>query len=97
MDLRPGGAYFVVGVELLEGPTVSVLSHSSPESITELFVSLSVPAGTHFTISVGGGFTAGNSLRGEGTILFRSLAVRNSGIVRVDDVPHTGTHCAMSH
>ena len=91
------GPIFVVGVELVDGPTVSVLSHSSPESITELLVSLSVPAGMHFMISVGGSFATGNLLRGEGTILFRSLAMYNSGIVRVADVPHTGTHCAMSH
>ena len=90
------GPTFVVGVELLEGPTVSVLSHSSPESTIELSVSLSAPASMHFTISVEGSL-AGNSLRGEGTILLRSLATRNSGIVRVDDIPRTGTHCAISH
>ena len=32
---------------------------------------------------------AGNSLRGEGTILFKSWAARSSGIVRVPDIPRT--------
>ena len=97
MNLCPSGAYFVVGVEHCEGPTPSILSHSSLESITELLVSLLAPAGMHFRILVDGGLTAGNSLEGKGTILFRSFAVCSSDIVRVADVPCMGTHCAMSH
>ena len=45
-----------------ENTPTSILSHLSPESIAELFVSLSVPAGTPLMISGDGGLAGSNSL-----------------------------------
>ena len=39
------------------------------------------------------GFTTSNSLRGEGPYYLGHWP----RMVRVDEVPHTGTHCTMSH
>ena len=84
------GPILLVGVEQRDNAlTPSVLSHSSPESIAELFVSLSAPPGIHFTIWVDDGLVGSNSLDGDGTKLFKSYAARSSGMVRVADIPHT--------
>ena len=90
------GPIFVGGVELCDGPTASFLSHLSFESLSELSVSLSAPASMHFRIS-DGGFTAGNLLEGEGTILLRSYAAQSLGMVRVAGIPRMSIHCAMCH
>ena len=92
------GPILVIGMEQCENtPTPSVLSHSSPESITELFVSLSAPPATPFMILGDSGFAGSSLLEGDGTMLFKSFAACSSDMVRVVDVPRMHTHCAMSH
>ena len=92
------GLFFVVGVEHHEGTNsfhfVPFISRSL--SLSHWYRS-AAPASMHFRISRDVGFAACSLLEGEGTILFRSFAACSSDMVRVADVPHMGTHCAMSH